>query len=410
MAIVYHRPFYRDSSGGLWEAEGSFSKYVESLADRVDEIVLCVPERREPFPFDAYRLDADNVRLCGLSFFDGLPRFYAGLPHMLRRLWCELSTWDLVNLRVPTPLGIYAYFLARLRRRSIFLLVVGDLAGVAASVRVDSPKRLAYRIYLAVEERLQTWMVSGAPTFVNGQALYAKYNRAGRQVMVTTTSTISARDVGDRPDPLADRCPDEPIRLLCVSRIDPRKGLRYLPAALVQVRTRGHDARLTIVGPVVGTLGAEEQARVVAEAERLGISDQVDFVGPRTLPEVMELARAHHAFVLPTLPGEGTPRVLLEAMAAGLPVVATDVGGVPTLVAHDVNGLLVPAADPLALASAIDRLLSDGTLRRRLIASAYTVARAHSAEAHARKIALGLAKMGGIRLRKEGRATSVRPR
>ena len=85
----------------------------------------------------------------------------------------------------------------------------------------------------------------------------------------------------------------------------------------------------------------------------------------RTLPQVLALAREHDLFVLPTLPGEGVPRVLLEAMASGLPIVVSDVAGVPTLVQHEVNGLLVPPADPAAIAAAIERLIRDGDLRRR---------------------------------------------
>jgi glycosyltransferase involved in cell wall biosynthesis len=406
LAIVYHRPFYRDPSGALWEAEGSFSRYVESLARYVDEVVLCVPRRREPFAGEAYRLRAENATLCPLPFFDRLPRFYAGLPRMLALLWRELPTWDLVNLRIPTPLGVYAYALARCRRRPLFLLVVGDLAGVAASVRVNSPKRALYRAYLALEERLQEWMVAGAPAFVNGGALYRTYDRPGRRVLVTTTSTISDADIGDRADSFADWKPGEPIRLLCVSRIDPRKGLRYLPAAIAGLVARGHDVHLNVIGPVVGTLGAEERARVAREAVAMGVADRVDFSGPTTLIGVLARAREHHLFVLPTLPGEGVPRVLLEAMAAGLPIVASDVAGVPTLIAHQVNGLLVPPADSAALTDALDRLIRDGELRRLLIANGYTLARAHTADAHARKIALGLAKLTDIRLRRTRRAAS----
>jgi glycosyltransferase involved in cell wall biosynthesis len=408
LGIVYHRPFYRDAEGGLWEAEGSFSRYVESLARRVDQVVLCVPQRREPFAGSAYRLGADNVLFCPLPFFDRLPDFYLGLPRMLRRVWRELPRWDLVNVRIPTPLGIYAYALARLRRRPIFLLVVGDLEGVAASVPLDSPKRLAYRLYLWIEERLQTWMVAGAPSFVNGQALYAKYSRPDRRVLLTTTSTLAAVDIGDRSDPLADRRPDEPVRLLCISRIDPRKGLRYLPSTLADLESRGHDVRLTVVGPVVGTLGQEERDRVTHDAAALGIAHRIEFVGPRTLPEVMEIARQHHLFVLPTLPGEGVPRVLLEAMAAGLPIVATDVAGVPTLISPDVNGLLVPPADPSAIAAALDRLIRDAGLRRQLVANAYRVAHAHTADAHANKIVLGLKKLAGIELRRDRRTAKRR--
>src|SRR6266511_138678 len=132
LAVVYHRPFYQDEAGRLWEAEGAFSRYVEALADKVDEVVICAPCRPEPFASGAYRLRADNVVLCPLPFFDNLARFYVGLPFML----------------------------ARLRRRPVFLLVVGDLAGVAKSVPLNSPKRVVYRVYLAIEERLQDWMVS----------------------------------------------------------------------------------------------------------------------------------------------------------------------------------------------------------------------------------------------------------
>jgi glycosyltransferase involved in cell wall biosynthesis len=400
LAIVYHRPFYRDPDGSLWEAEGSFSRYVESLARFVDEVYLIVPERRQPFPGKAYRLRAENVVLRPLPFYDRLPLFYRGLPASLRQLWRSLPACDLVNLRIPTYLGIYAYVLAKLFRRPLFLIVVGDLAGVAESVKVNSVKRLAYRAYLALEEALQTWMVAGAPSFVNGQALYAKYNRPGRRVLLTTTSTISDQDILDRPDTGLGEPGHAPIRLLTVSRIDPRKGLRFLPAALADLVGRGHDVRLTLVGPTVGTLGDEERQRVLTSARELGVADRLDLVGSRTLPEVLAIAREHDLFVLPTLPGEGVPRVLLEAMASGLPIVVSDVAGVPTLVQHEVNGLLVPPSDPAAIAGAVDRLIRDADLRRRLIATGNRAARAHTADSHARKIALGLVKLAGIHLRR----------
>lgn len=403
LAIVYHRPYYRDADGGLWEAEGSFSRYVESLARFVDEIALIVPERRQPFSGEAYRLRAENVVLCPVPFYDRLPAFYRALPGALRQLRKTLPSCELVNLRIPTPLGVYAYGAAKLLRKPVFTIVVGDLAGVAESVKIDSPKRLAYRIYLAIEEWLQTTMVNGAPAFVNGQALYAKYNRPGRRVLLTTTSTIGDQDVVDRPDTGLGEPGHAPLRLLTVSRIDPRKGLRYLPAALADVVNRGHDVRLTLVGPTVGRLGEEERHRVLASARELGVADRLELIGARTLPQVLALAREHDLFVLPTLPGEGVPRVMLEAMASGLPIVVSDVAGVPTLVQHEVNGLLVPPAEPSAIAEAVDRLIRDGELRRRLIATGNRAARAHTADSHARKIALGLVKLAGIHLKRDGR-------
>jgi glycosyltransferase involved in cell wall biosynthesis len=93
----------------------------------------------------------------------------------------------------------------------------------------------------------------------------------------------------------------------------------------------------------------------------------------------------YDAFILPTGPGEGVPRVLLEAMAAGLPIVTTSVAGIPSLITHEVNGLLVePAAS--SLAAAVERLLADPTLRHRLIANGYHTARRFTLEAQAERM------------------------
>ena len=87
---------------------------------------------------------------------------------------------------------------------------------------------------------------------------------------------------------------------------------------------------------------------------------------PRRTPRgevVGELLRGLDMFILPSL-GEGIANTILEAMACGLAVVATDVGGNPELIQHGCNGLLVPAADPQALADAIVKLADDADLRR----------------------------------------------
>lgn len=76
-------------------------------------------------------------------------------------------------------------------------------------------------------------------------------------------------------------------------------------------------------------------------------------------------------FVLPSL-SEGTPRVLVEARAASVPVVSTNIGGIPTSVTDGVDGLLVPPKDPAVLASAMARIIENGDLRRRLISNGFT--------------------------------------
>jgi len=109
-------------------------------------------------------------------------------------------------------------------------------------------------------------------------------------------------------------------------------------------------------------------------------------LGPAPLDRLLPMYRDYDVFVLPTLPGEGIPRVLLEAMTAGMPIVTTRVAGIPSLVTHEVNGWLVdqPTAD--AVAGAIARIIGDATLRRRLIANGYETARGFTLEAQAARM------------------------
>jgi glycosyltransferase involved in cell wall biosynthesis len=134
----------------------------------------------------------------------------------------------------------------------------------------------------------------------------------------------------------------------------PIKGPMYLLKAMAGVWQSHPDTRLVYVGK--GDLEAE----LKEEALRLGASNRVVFLGWRDdIPEIMN---ALDVFVLPSL-NEGMGRVLVEAMAAGKPIVASRVGGILDLVKDGQNGLLVEPRDTSALCDAIEKLLADKTLR-----------------------------------------------
>jgi glycosyltransferase involved in cell wall biosynthesis len=141
--------------------------------------------------------------------------------------------------------------------------------------------------------------------------------------------------------------------VLTPARLHAQKGHAYLIAAAVQVP----DATFVLAGD--GPLRGELEAR----ARELGVADRVLFLGERT--DVPDLLAAADLVVLPSL-FEGLPVSVLEAMAAERPVIATAIGGTDEAVAHERSGLLVPARDPEALASAIRRVRSDAVLSRRL--------------------------------------------
>jgi glycosyltransferase involved in cell wall biosynthesis len=162
---------------------------------------------------------------------------------------------------------------------------------------------------------------------------------------------------------------------------------------------KGIDATLDVIGPCVGAPGDDERRAIEAAAAALNVGDRIALHGAVPLDRLLAVYRDHDVFVLPTLPGEGIPRVLLEAMASGTPVVTTRVAGIPSLVADGRNGLLVESAEAAPVAEAILRLATDAPLRRRIIAAGYETARAFTLEAQAARMMQDVAARLGVMLR-----------
>lgn len=381
LGIVYHMPFWRAPDGTLRELEGSFARYVDSLAPYFDEISLCVPVLAEPRG-EGTAVRSRNVTLAPLPAFDGPMHFYPRLARVLPRLIAWARRIDLLHCRVPSPAAVFAFAIAHLMGRPAFLLVVGDLRALLPAMPYRGIKRGLWRAYTEFEERGIQWMAGRSLTFANGSALAAKHTRPHHPVIQTTTTTISEHDIAAR----TDTCTGTIVRALTVSRIDPRKGLRVLPAAVRRLVDAGIDITLDIVGPAVGRPGDDERAAIVGEARRFGVGERITLSGAVSLDRLLPQYARYDLFVLPTLPGEGIPRVLLEAMSAGLPIVTTRVAGIPGLVTHESNGLLVdrPTAD--AVAHAMVRVINDSQLRRGLIAGGYVTARTHTLETQAARM------------------------
>jgi L-malate glycosyltransferase len=142
-----------------------------------------------------------------------------------------------------------------------------------------------------------------------------------------------------------------------MARLNRLKGIEYFLDAALLVAKRFDDVRFLIVGDSVSQA---YRAELEARARALGLGERVVFTGFRSdVPDLLSLVSVS---VLPSL-SEGLSNVVLEAMAAGVPVVATSVGGTPEIVDDGVTGLLVPPRDAEALAHAISSLLADPARR-----------------------------------------------
>lgn len=155
--------------------------------------------------------------------------------------------------------------------------------------------------------------------------------------------------------------PDADPVLAVVGRLEEQKGHRYLLPAIAELMTTSPGIYLVLAGD---GMRRDDLAR---QAAALGIAGRVRFAGH--IGDVQTVLDAADIFVLPSL-WEALPFALLEAMASGLPVVATAVAGVPELVEHNQTGLLVPAADPSALAASLSALITRPELAKQMGAAA----------------------------------------
>lgn len=171
--------------------------------------------------------------------------------------------------------------------------------------------------------------------------------------------------------------PEGTFAVGCVTRLMPSKGNEYLVAAVPAIVQQIPSARVYIVGE------GELQGALEAQARTLGVGDRLTFSGFRR--DVAQTQSAFDVSVFPSL-WEGTPLTVLEALAMGKPIVATDADGLLDVLTHEHDALIIPRRDPQALADAVARLARDPAERARLGAAARITGAAYDIDLFVRKM------------------------
>jgi glycosyltransferase involved in cell wall biosynthesis len=280
-----------------------------------------------------------------------LPTVAISLYHALRR---ELRSgrYDLVHTHWIIPNGTFAAVAGR--DRDVPLVVTMHGSDVAVAERHRALARVARWAFSKTDFVTAT----SSQLVERAVRLGAEPTRARTVYLGVDTERFSA----DAPSPgTRERlgAGTDDFLVVCVARLDEVKGVTYLIDAAAGLK----NVVLAVVGD--GALRGD----LHAQARRLGA--RVTFTGNVPHARVAELLGAADAVAVPSIVDrtgrvDGTTSTVPEAMAAGKPIITTDVGGIPELAKHEVNALVVPQKDARALAAAIERLRSDRELSQRI--------------------------------------------
>jgi len=346
MRVVELGKYYYPYRGGI-------EQHLHLLSNELKERVrLEVVVANTSWRTERETVDGVSVTRCGTFATVASTSLSAGMVFELRR-----RTYDVLHLHLPNPMGAASYLASKKPRGH--RLIVSYHSDVVR-------QRLLARAYAPLVDRVlerASTVIAASPNYVKSSPVLQRF--AGKTVVIPYGIDLDLYQRTPAREAEAQALRAEfgggPL-LLAVGRLVYYKGFEHAIRALSHI-PRAH---LVIVGkgPLRGEL--EELARSI------GVSDRVTFAGDVHADRIAHYYLASDVYLLPSIArSEAFGIVQIEALAAGLPVVNTDLPtGVPFVSIDGETGFTVPPADPVALARAVARLLDDAELRTRFGAAA----------------------------------------
>jgi glycosyltransferase involved in cell wall biosynthesis len=358
---------------------------VRILCECVETVTVLSPSPRIPNFMAAFPRCAKNASLP--NRYSLVPdRCEVLFPRYLKAPGCLFLWWTIARWR-----WIISKTVADFKKTHPVSIIhanagsVSAWAGIQAARRHGIPSVVTYQgseVHATLEKRQKGWELCRDSFRL--ASVNISVSRSLQDILLKHARPEGRYEVLLRGVDLTKFCPPgegarKPI-VLFVGRIAAAKGSFDLLAAWERVARSCPHAELWIVGP------DQTKGQFVKEVRSRGLDRTIKLTGPVPSHEVANLMRASQVLCLPSH-GEGTPNCVTEALATGLPVVATRIGGIPDVVQHNETGLLIDRGDVQGLAGAIVSLLQDAPTRARMGKAGRAFARQHlDARANVRRL------------------------
>ena len=368
LAVFSHKPCWEsDNSDSGYATDGGFPYQMKAISELFDETTIVVPCARGA----SVSKREGEIALSG-HHLSIKPTTTPGGRGMLRKLsfplwtlrntptiWGAIKRADAVHTPIPGDIGTIGMILAVLLGKPLFVRHCGNWL---------EPRTRAERFWRWFIERyaggrnvmFATGDTGKSPSEINPNLRWIFSTSLSEDELSQGTSRLA-------PDTTT------PVRLIIVCRQEKKKGTDSVISALPRLLTTIPKLTLDVVGDG-SLLGSLKEL-----AQREGVGDRVVFHGKQNHDAVLNLLRAAHLFVYPTQASEGFPKVVLEALASGLPVVTTRVSVLPMLIGEG-GGVLLDDSSPDAVSEAVLLALKDAVAYERMSSQAIETAAKFSLE------------------------------
>lgn len=364
LAVVSHKLCWRSSQSPTgYATDGGFPFQMRAIGELFDATSLIIPCADTPAPNGMLPLDGPGVSVVPLSDprGRGFTRKVALLGWLVRNLPTlvrEVRRADAVHAPIPGDVGTFGLLLALALRKPLFVRHCGN-----------------WQIQQTTAEWLWKWLMERTAGGKNimlatgaASRTPSERNRHIKWIFSTsvTEAELAAHASTRQAWPLAPR-------LIICCRQDKRKGTGAVVEALPLIAQRYPGVRLDVVGD------GPDLPHFKARASELGVADRIEFHGRVNHDAVMHLLKRADVFCFPTTASEGFPKAVVEAMACGLPVVATNVSALPSLLERGA-GVLIDDTTPATIADAVHACVAGPDVYRAMSAASTAVASGLSLE------------------------------
>jgi glycosyltransferase involved in cell wall biosynthesis len=369
LTIIPEGPLAFDGKNYLYsEGEGI---YIDNIAKHFEEVTICAYAfHKSDADYKAtsyYHFKSKNLKFVELPLVRGVQvKFLSKVFQMLKvskTIKKNLKDWDLLYLFLPGYPSALTYLLNKIYNKHFILYLASHWAEESLVLFPWSGivKRIFYPMTLIFHKWVEKSMVKDAKFVLTaGGATRNMYEQLGTPIY-ETIPRINWEEI--KVFRREDTCLSRNIRLLFVGYLILRKGPEYaLRALTILKKNKIYKFTLIFIG------AGDQEGTLIDMINDLNLKSNVEFMGhiPNG-PQLMNIYQTSDIFILPTPYGEGFPRVLYEAMSQSIPIITTNVSGIPYKMIHEKNALLVEPRNPDAIAEAVERLISDGQLRRKMI-------------------------------------------